>query len=346
MENGVRPLRSRSFVERLAARDAAPHAAAPIFGQAQRADDAVEHSGVADPHLERAGAGGLRRFERKREDFGVGGLDVAPPKTFEAGLQQFAFGAGAGAKHRSEIAVIASRPRSPARRDGRGRRESYNPAAGTAPRRRGRWSEKPATDVLAGHVEKRRRSAASTAARRAESRRSRKTSARARRRRGARAFGAGQGRRQRSSQWPPFSNKTRGPAQRISPPRVNALEGFGLSWPRSMRLWRVSGLEGGSGAVSGSRLESDPSFRVAGAFAAGARPGSRTPPKTSRAKRSIRSRRRLAEIDDELKLDNALRQPSSRNCAPRAEPLGGAIAGRHRRPQRPGSKPRASVWRS
>ena len=93
-------------LQRPPARQAAADAAQPDVGQAKRGKGAVEQLGVADLDFQRPGAGALGRLQRQREDFGVGRLDVGAAVAFEAGLQQFAALAGAGAEDRAEIGVL------------------------------------------------------------------------------------------------------------------------------------------------------------------------------------------------------------------------------------------------
>ena len=140
-------------LQRPPAREAAPDAAQPDVGQGERGKRAVEQPGVADLDLQRPGAGEFGRFQRQRQDFGVGGLDVGAAVAFEAGLEHFAALAGAGAEDRAEIGVLG-------RLSGLGRGEigqAYRdrvvgPQAQLGPRRVADEIE-AAADVLAGHVE-------------------------------------------------------------------------------------------------------------------------------------------------------------------------------------------------
>ena len=93
-------------LQRPPAREAAADAAQPDVGQAKRGKGAVEQLGVADLDLQRPGAGELGRFQRQRQDLGVGRLDVGAAVALEAGLEHFAALAGAGAEDRAEIGVL------------------------------------------------------------------------------------------------------------------------------------------------------------------------------------------------------------------------------------------------
>ena len=93
-------------LQRAPLREPAPQSPQPDVGQTESAEHAVEHAGVADPHLQRAGAGRLGRFQRQREDFGVRRLDFRVAVAFQAGLDHFAALAGARAKNRAEIGVL------------------------------------------------------------------------------------------------------------------------------------------------------------------------------------------------------------------------------------------------
>ena len=79
-------------------------------GRRERGKGAVEQLGVADLDLQRPGAGELGRFQRQRQDFSVGRLDVGAAVALEAGLQHFAALAGAGAEDRAEIGVLGRLP--------------------------------------------------------------------------------------------------------------------------------------------------------------------------------------------------------------------------------------------
>jgi hypothetical protein len=142
-------------LERAPLREPTPQSPQPDVGQTESAQHAVEHAGVADPHLQRAGPGRLRRFQRQREDFGVGRLDFRVAVAFQAGLDHFPALAGARAKNRAEVGVLrlGAGLRRGKMRETDGdcifRTQAQFGAAGVA------GQIETAADFLAGHVEER-----------------------------------------------------------------------------------------------------------------------------------------------------------------------------------------------
>ena len=142
-------------LQRTPLRKPAPHAAQPDIRQTERAEHAIEHAGVADPHGQGTRAGRLGRFQRERQNFRVRRLDVVASVAFEPGLDHLPALARARAKNRAEIGVLrlGARLRRGQVREAYGDRV-FRTQAQLRPRGVAGQIE-AAADFLAGHVEER-----------------------------------------------------------------------------------------------------------------------------------------------------------------------------------------------
>ena len=111
-------------LQRTPLRKPAPHPAQPDIRQAEGAQHAIEHAGVADPHGQGTRAGRLGRFQREPENFRVRRLDVVASVAFEPGLDHLPALARARAKNRAEIGVLRLGARLRRGQDARGTRGS------------------------------------------------------------------------------------------------------------------------------------------------------------------------------------------------------------------------------
>ena len=287
------------LLQRLPARDAAPHAAGANIPAGPSAPMTPSNTrGVADPDLQRPGAGRLAPPPARgpRISASAASMSRRPKLSSPVCMSSPSRRRGRGTPGRDSSSASRAAPR--LGRDASGRREWCSPAAGTAPRPRGRRSGTAGRGCPRPTCRGTARSVAGSTARRAQSRRPRKAQ---------RALAGGAARLAPGAgigalgvpMFAPLSNKMGLPAANFAP-RVNAAQRrVRLHTAMLARLWR-----GRVRASAGGWLESDPCFPGAGVPLAGVVGVARAAEDTPReALDSVKTT--LAEIDDELKLDNS-----------------------------------------